>query len=131
MILDELKSRIPSMKCPDGCHECCGPVLVSKEELKSIPKSSKTPSGFDCVYLKRKRCSIYENRPMICRAFGTIANAGFLKCPKGILPAEPLTPNQIFDIMDQYLAWAKKNGGMYELSSRKRSDIGGDVGDSR
>ncbi len=49
------------------------------EKLVILPKD--TPQGTDithipCAFLKDGRCSVYENRPFICRSYGT----EFIKC---------------------------------------------------
>jgi len=76
-----------SFKCKEDCGECCGiipisPALARKTEhfaqvepkevleykgnLYPITKDGK------CIYLNRetKECSIYDERPKICRMFG-------------------------------------------------------------
>jgi Fe-S-cluster containining protein len=78
--LIKLRARIPDMDCPKGCHDCC--------------------SG--CLLLADDGCSVYFDRPLICKLFGTIENAGFLKCPHGRLPENPLTPDEAFEIMNEY-----------------------------
>ena len=81
-------------KCT-GCGECCtgapGYVWVSEEEIQTIARhlnlsinefSQKylrrvkgrislieLPKTFDCIFLKDKKCQIYEIRPMQCRTF--------------------------------------------------------------
>lgn len=81
-------------KCT-GCGECCtgapGYVWVSPQEIEALAKSlSISPEEFiqkytrrignrlsliedsrtyDCVFLKGKRCTVYETRPKQCRTF--------------------------------------------------------------
>lgn len=73
-------------KCAKGCHHCCyHPITLSQEEFRSIedtPISSDRlnaqvshfcadhPISYQdraCIYLKEGQCSIYEDRPLICR----------------------------------------------------------------
>jgi DNA-binding CsgD family transcriptional regulator len=82
-----------------GCGQCCGPVPIDRYKWKYLsgklqrePKFIKdyigntvlpiTETG-DCVFLTpEKTCAIYEERPEVCRLFGTIKE---LECPKKIL----------------------------------------------
>jgi Fe-S-cluster containining protein len=86
--IDALRQRIPTFTCIVGCHDCCGPVTASSEEVSRLP--SKTPAQhdaalakFDCVYLGRHGCEVYAERPLICRLFGTTPR---LRCPNGQRP---------------------------------------------
>jgi hypothetical protein len=80
-ILD-LYARIPAFDCLKGCTACCGIVPFSKSEWTRVaePKKGK---GIDCPYVQDGRCSIYEDRPFMCRIFGTVES---LLCPKGCGP---------------------------------------------
>lgn len=81
-----------------GCGKCCtgpsGYVWINEEEMKSIAASlnmtlelfkrkyvrrkdnryalielKKGSQQYDCVFLKDKKCQIYENRPTQCRTY--------------------------------------------------------------
>lgn len=78
-----------------GCGQCCtgapGAVWVTSEEIEKMAAHTKMspaeftrryvrtvggrlslnehPKNFDCVFLKEKRCTIYEVRPLQCRTF--------------------------------------------------------------
>jgi Fe-S-cluster containining protein len=69
---------------------------MSKEEKAILDKVMPIPpygKGKEyCEYLDRDgKCSVYEQRPIICRAFGTI-NSPFLKCKhvEGNIPSKEL-----------------------------------------
>ncbi len=83
-----LRRMIPDMKCPQGCTDCCGPVMFSEWERDRI-KLKKPLSGIDCQYIADGGCGIYEQRPIVCRLFGAIKK---LKCPRGCEPEEALDP---------------------------------------
>lgn len=78
-----------------GCGQCCtgapGYVWVTPEEMEAIAKRLSLPldqfikkyvrrvqgryslkedsKNFDCVFLKGKKCEIYDERPKQCRTF--------------------------------------------------------------
>jgi hypothetical protein len=82
-------------KCKKNCDNCCskspGYVWISNEEQKKIAsflkislneflkKYTRNVNGrvsllenlinFDCVFLKDKKCSIYDARPIQCKTF--------------------------------------------------------------
>ncbi|MGR5432333.1 YkgJ family cysteine cluster protein, partial [Vibrio astriarenae] len=35
-----LRQRIPTFECVPGCHDCCGPVTASTEEMSRLPVKS-------------------------------------------------------------------------------------------
>jgi Fe-S-cluster containining protein len=116
MNLNKIYKKIPSLKCPPGCSACCGPVpLCSKEAsvLKDLVKdnpdkslleglnSFMTPTDPDlnCKFSSAKGCTVYENRPLMCRLFGTVES---LKCPLGCAPSRYLTRAEENDLMTFY-----------------------------
>lgn len=92
--LDVVDSMLPQVnfKCKSGCTECCGaiPVLPSElaalqEVVRNMPKSERkrltrqTRAYNECPFVDKENncCSIYEHRPLVCRAFGYYVH---LKC---------------------------------------------------
>jgi uncharacterized protein len=70
--------HIKNMQCRAGCSLCCQsfkilPVeydsikILLKEQVFNINKHAKKT---ECKFLVNKECSIYENRPIICRTHG-------------------------------------------------------------
>jgi len=77
------RERIPAFACKAGCHDCCGPVTASAEELSNLPVKSdqqheQALADLNCAYLGENGCEVYEERPLICRLFGTTES---LPCP--------------------------------------------------
>jgi len=35
------RAQIPAFECTPGCHDCCGPVTTSSEEMANLPVKSK------------------------------------------------------------------------------------------
>lgn len=88
-IIRFFRSRIPSFECVPGCHDCCGPVTASSEEVARLPIKSEAEheaalANLNCPYLGDHGCQVYAERPLICRLFGTTPR---MPCPNGKEPA--------------------------------------------
>lgn len=84
----DLRRQIPSFECVPGCHDCCGPVTTSSEEMARLPRKTAAEqeaalNELNCVHLGPNGCTVYEERPLICRLFGTTPT---LPCPNGRRP---------------------------------------------
>jgi hypothetical protein len=82
------RQRIPAFECVPGCHDCCGPVTTSTDEMARLPRKSDQEHAsalaeLSCPHLGEKGCEVYEERPIICRLFGTTPQ---LVCPNGRRP---------------------------------------------
>ena len=124
--IDSLLSRIPAFQCKPGCHDCCGPVPMTRLELKRIASAtSQTESalmrkinkailvGFSrsdaeaekavCPLLGEHGCTVYAIRPAICRLFGSSEDKtphSSLKCPHGCGPEKLLTAAETNSILN-------------------------------
>jgi len=102
--LEAIYKRIPSFVCAPGCNACCGPVPCNEEEqakLKII--TDITPTKLDnitCAYSTDKGCSVYEDRPYMCRLFGVTDS---LRCPMGRGPEVMLTVKEENKLMAKYI----------------------------
>ena len=90
-----LRQQIPSFECVPGCHDCCGPVTTSSEEMARLPRKTAAEQEaamdeLNCVHLCPNGCTVYEERPLICRLFGTTPT---LPCPNGRRPVELIHPS--------------------------------------
>lgn len=88
------RRRIPAFECEPGCHDCCGPVTASGEEMARLPVKSDAEhatalEAFSCPHLGDTGCQVYAERPLICRLFGTTPR---LACPNGKRPAAMIEP---------------------------------------
>ena len=88
------RRRIPAFECKPGCHDCCGPVIASSEEMARLPVKSDAEHAtaldeLSCPHLGNTGCQVYAERPLICRLFGTTPR---LACPNGKRPAEMIDP---------------------------------------
>lgn len=89
--IDQLRRQIPGFACEPGCHDCCGPVTASSEEMSRLPVKSGAEhdaalAEWNCVHLGAQGCEVYEQRPLICRLFGTTPS---LPCPRARGPEAP------------------------------------------
>lgn len=89
------RRRIPAFECLPGCHDCCGPVTTSSEEMSRLPVKSDAEheaalADLTCPHLGEKGCQVYAERPLICRLFGTTPR---LACPQGRRPAAMIDPD--------------------------------------
>jgi hypothetical protein len=89
-----LRQRIPVFECVQGCHDCCGPVTASSEEMSRLPVKSDAEhdaalADWNCPHLGECGCRVYTERPLICRLFGTTER---LPCPHGKRPEVMVDP---------------------------------------
>jgi len=104
-IVAQLRERIPLFECEQGCHDCCGPVTTSSEEMSRLPVKSNAEhdAALDelrCVHLGPKGCKVYAERPLICRLFGTTPH---MPCPNGRRP-ECMVESKIERQVHHYIA---------------------------
>jgi len=89
-----IRKHIPAFACKPGCHDCCGPVTASTEEMANLPVKSDAEHKFalaelSCPHLGSSGCQVYTERPLICRLFGTTPR---LACPNGYRPEVMIDP---------------------------------------
>ncbi len=92
--IKQLRAQIPGFACVPGCHDCCGPVTASSEEMSRLPvktdaEHSVALEAYNCVHLGADGCTVYSERPLICRLFGTTPN---MPCPNGRRPEQMIEP---------------------------------------
>ena len=104
--IDYLRRRIPSFDCVPGCHDCCGPVTTSSTEMARLPVKSEAEheaalAALSCPHLGKDGCEVYEERPLICRLFGTTPS---LRCPNGRAPTTMINPK-----VEHQIHWFARN----------------------
>ncbi len=95
------RTRIPDFECIPGCHDCCGPVTTSTVEMARLPVKTEAEHAaalaeLNCPHLGERGCTVYAERPLICRLFGTTPR---LACPHGRRPEgfiDPEIERQVF-----------------------------------
>jgi Fe-S-cluster containining protein len=102
--LERIYRSVPHVACKKLCAAYCGPVEMSVEErrrieargviIPPIPEAVQQIIGgertADCPALVDGRCSVYEDRPLICRLWGAVES---LPCPYGC----EVTPGLLMD----------------------------------
>lgn len=101
-VIDTLRKQIPSFACVSGCHDCCGPVTASSTEMARLPRKSTAArdaalAELSCPHLGENGCTVYGERPLICRLFGTTPR---LPCPNGARPEVMIDPK-----VEQRIHW--------------------------
>lgn len=90
--LDAIYAEVPVMECQGLCSESCGPLIVDEPERAQIrERTGRTLRllQLDCPQLTiLRRCSIYTDRPLICRLWGVVES---MPCPWGCKPDRYLT----------------------------------------
>ncbi len=93
--LQTLYDSLPELKCKGLCYESCGPIGMEPIEVENISNAShEIPTvnkEFVCSALVNNRCSIYEQRPAVCRLYGMVPK---LACPHGCRPRKKMTNNK-------------------------------------
>lgn len=75
----DIYRRVPSANCKGLCADSCGPIPVfSNEPVVALTKTEHKmglilfdPATTHCPHLKDEKCSVYEDRPLICRLWGS------------------------------------------------------------
>ncbi len=107
--IEFFRKRIPTFVCKPGCHDCCGPVTTSSEEMARLPRKSGVEqaaalASLSCPQLGENGCTVYAERPLICRLFGTTPR---LACPEGKRPEVWIDP-RIEKQIHQFLAGTRQ-----------------------
>ena len=117
MTIETLYRQIPRMACRPACGDCCGIVPWSPEEFAKVkdrmPADAQVsefrgsiiiikPGSANCVFLAADAgCTVYEDRPFMCRLFGT-APEPRLTCPHGCRPTRQLTAEKASRLTGRY-----------------------------
>jgi Fe-S-cluster containining protein len=80
---------IPSMRCDEGCGDCCGVVPATEAEFRGIQRfiahhGIVPAASLDgtCPLYQDGKCTVYPVRPLICRLFGHAADPN-MTCSRG------------------------------------------------
>lgn len=109
MTLESIYARIPKVACQRKCQEACGPIPCEHLEYVRINGKPFTGELFEgkplmmnpvdatCPKLGRDGlCRVYEDRPAICRLFGTVYA---MACEHGCIPERWLSDKEAHAIL--------------------------------
>jgi len=129
--------HLPRINCKGLCHASCGPIPVFAAEVDSMAAATAFPvrsqlatlpepkdsfvllprfededdnPNANCPLLRHNRCTIYEQRPFICRIYGTSEG---IRCPHGCEPEWVLSREEaatLIDEMDELSSLVKIKG---------------------
>lgn len=114
--LRKLWNSFPKLECQGKCYQSCGPIFMSDLEGEilerklghPLPPMGTEDNPLTCPLLKNYRCSVYEDRPTICRLWGMV-NHSLMSCPFGCRPSRRLTDQEarfiiqkVQEISDRY-----------------------------
>lgn len=110
--LAALYEQVPKMlDCKGKCADSCGPIECSVRERDKIERASgrklevigaspEMAHRSDCLNCSMLTpmglCSVYEDRPMICRLFGTTEQ---MRCEHGCVPERWLSDDECLDLL--------------------------------
>jgi uncharacterized protein len=125
--LEDVYRRIPAVECKGLCIDSCGPIAMSKAEDArirergvAIPPMAVAMAALErgddyyCPALENGRCSVYSDRPAICRLWGATES---MPCPHGCTPPDALTQSESHELL---LLAASAGGGMVDGFGAKR-----------
>ena len=97
--------------CKKNCNDCCGPVPLSAHEaaVLGIPGAEVTPTkpnSLTCAFRSDNGCSVYENRPFLCRAYAS-TNDKQLRCPHGACAKKPIRESRLKKLSNEYIQMMK------------------------
>jgi uncharacterized protein len=116
--LEQLYAQIPNIECKGLCYLSCSIIPASKVEMKrvkakhqinpfySMPEAIVKVSRIEkvkgkfpaCAALVNGLCTIYSDRPAICRLYGVVEN---MQCEFGCIPEKMLTAQQGYDLIEK------------------------------
>ncbi|HET9076432.1 MAG TPA: YkgJ family cysteine cluster protein [Acidimicrobiales bacterium] len=107
--LADVYARIPEIECKGLCQDSCGPIAMSNEEdarLRQqgvvIPPMLEAVAALErgddyyCPALQDQRCTVYGDRPTICRLWGATES---MPCPHGCTPADALSQQESHELL--------------------------------
>lgn len=104
-------AAIPRIACKGKCQQYCGPITAYPREAEHFEKMTgkEFPDAFKVITSKTKtcplldplgRCSVYQNRPIICRLWGVVPR---MACPHGCVAERMLTEEESRALLDATL----------------------------
>lgn len=119
--LNAVYAAMPAIACQGKCQEACGPIGFFGVEADRITAAGQAVPEYHhqsltCTALTREgRCTIYANRPLVCRLFGVTPK---LLCPWGCQPERFLTAKEAAQLMESI---AQLSGGRRAIAQPRKA----------
>lgn len=95
--ISELYKQIPSSVCRSGCSECCTNMI------QLSPSEERRIGGYEwngkCSHLIDGKCSVYKDRPFVCRIYGTNE---LMRCD-GCKSGKYLSEGEVTELIHKYV----------------------------
>lgn len=93
--LHKLYDLVPKVNCKGLCTDECTTLGMFRGEFVQLTRATGKEPKFDlkterCNYLENGRCSAYDDRPYVCRAWGASEE---MVCPHGCVPDKGYLPH--------------------------------------
>ena len=110
--LEALYATLPEIACKGLCARSCGPILSTRAEAERAGASFRTADvradlgpvvlwatdrKLRCHKLRNGRCTVYAQRPAICRLWGI---AEGMPCLWGCVPERMLSRDEAIAFLD-------------------------------
>lgn len=119
--LEQIYAKIPAVNCKRLCAEACGPIPMEHAEYVRIfgkpfmgtlfagKPMIVNPVNGSCPKLSRDGlCRVYDQRPAICRLFGTVYG---MACSHGCQPERWLTDDEAHAILREVELFSERLDG--------------------
>ena len=133
--LDEQTAAAPRLACKSGCAWCChlsvevtipeallvaaqlldpadrrrAAVLANAKAFRGLDERQRRRTGTPCAFLVDNRCSVYDDRPLMCRAVMAPAAEGCQAAHAAALAGEPIPLVQLY-VVAQYFILGDQSG---------------------
>jgi Fe-S-cluster containining protein len=98
----KLYKRLPKFECVEGCHMCCGQIPFHPWEANKVGIKEGLQLDDDCQFICKNGCSIYEDRPFMCRLFGVVDDDR-LRCHEGGKAEYQITSELAEELTTEYI----------------------------
>ena len=119
--LDDLYAQLPALECKGRCHDACTIIDMSRLERERIANTTGVNIPLPLYPIRAmladgkprrcpalgplNTCTVYEVRPLICRAFGMVVtnphtpSEGPMMCDYGCIPDGVLSHQEFVRVM--------------------------------
>jgi Fe-S-cluster containining protein len=127
--IDELAATAPKLGCKDGCAYCCyqsvevtipeailvaasladpadprrDTVIDTARALKGLSEEARRRTGKPCPLLVDGRCSVYDDRPLMCRGLFAAVSAHCRAAHIAAITGGPDAPIEIFPLAQYFV----------------------------